>query len=63
MGLKGLEVQDLHVRQPEVLQDVQVDGGQALALVLALGQEGGKTSTLNKSRNFLVPHNFVLKLK
>ncbi len=30
--LKGLEVEDLHVWEPEVLQDVQVDGCKARRL-------------------------------
>ena len=28
VGLEGLEVEDLHVRQPEVVEDVEVDGGE-----------------------------------
>ena len=36
MCLKGLEVKDLNIRKPEALQDVQVDGSQAVVRLLSL---------------------------
>ena len=36
MCLEGLEVEDLNIRKPEALQDVQVDGSQAVVRLLSL---------------------------